>query len=96
MRFICLSICKLNIEKTPFGLGNLLFLTLCHPSHYFSFLSSMSDAWEEIQAVKSKRNELRERLQKRRKEREDLLGGGDSTSTVKTDSTQKFSGKFVL
>lgn len=56
----------------------------------------MSDAWEEIQAVKSKRNELRERLQKRRKEREDLLGGGDSTSSVKTDSTQKFSGKFVL
>jgi mRNA (2'-O-methyladenosine-N6-)-methyltransferase len=53
----------------------------------------MSDAWEEIQAVKSKRNELRERLQKRRKEREDLLGGGDSTSTVKTDSNQKFSGK---
>ncbi|XP_046655318.1 N6-adenosine-methyltransferase catalytic subunit-like [Daphnia pulicaria] len=51
----------------------------------------MSDAWEEIQAVKSKRNELRERLQKRRKEREDLLGGGDSTSTVKTDSNQKFS-----
>ena len=97
MRFICLSICKLNIEKTPFGLGNLLFLTLCHPwIPPIIFLASMSDAWEEIQAVKSKRNELRERLQKRRKEREDLLGGGDSTSTVKTDSTQKFSGKLVL
>jgi mRNA (2'-O-methyladenosine-N6-)-methyltransferase len=33
----------------------------------------MSDAWEEIQAVKSKRNELRERLQKRRKEREIIV-----------------------
>lgn len=52
----------------------------------------MSDAWEEIQAVKSKRNELRERLHKRRKEREDLLGGGDSTSTIKTESNPKFSG----
>lgn len=52
----------------------------------------MSDAWEEIQAVKSKRNELRERLQKRRKEREDLLGGGDSSSNVKPDSNPKFSG----
>jgi len=41
----------------------------------------MSDAWEEIQAVKSKRNELRERLQKRRKEREDLLGGTTDAST---------------
>ena len=41
------------------------------------------DAWEEIQAVKSKRNELRERLQKRRKEREDLLGGtADVTSST--------------
>lgn len=38
----------------------------------------MSDAWEEIKLVKSKRNELRERLQKRRKEREDLLCGSDA------------------
>lgn len=45
----------------------------------------MSDAWEEIQAVKSKRNELRERLQKRRKERQDLLEGGEATSSIKTD-----------
>ncbi|KAK4029292.1 N6-adenosine-methyltransferase catalytic subunit isoform X1 [Daphnia magna] len=51
----------------------------------------MSDAWEEIQAVKSKRNELRERLQKRRKEREDLLGGGDSSSVVKTETNVKIS-----
>lgn len=39
----------------------------------------MSDAWEEIQAIKSKRNSLREKLQKRKKERQDILnlsGGG--------------------
>jgi mRNA m6A methyltransferase catalytic subunit len=41
----------------------------------------MSDAWQEIQRVKSKRNELRERLQKRRKEREDLLGGTEAASS---------------
>lgn len=34
----------------------------------------MSDAWEEIQAIKSKRNSLRERLEKRKKERQELLG----------------------
>lgn len=33
----------------------------------------MSDAWEEIQALKSKRISLREKLQKRKKEREDIL-----------------------
>ncbi|XP_018327838.1 N6-adenosine-methyltransferase MT-A70-like protein isoform X2 [Agrilus planipennis] len=33
----------------------------------------MSDAWEEIQAIKSKRNSLRERLEKRKKERQDIL-----------------------
>lgn len=48
----------------------------------------MSDAWEEIQAVKSKRNELRERLQKRRKEREDLLGGTECTSVTKTENSK--------
>jgi hypothetical protein len=34
---------------------------------------TMSDAWEEIQAIKSKRNSLREKLQKRKKERQDIL-----------------------
>lgn len=34
---------------------------------------NMSDAWEEIQAIKSKRNSLREKLQKRKKERQDIL-----------------------
>ncbi|CAB3229720.1 unnamed protein product [Arctia plantaginis] len=33
----------------------------------------MSDAWEEIQAVKSKRNSLREKLEKRKKERQIIL-----------------------
>lgn len=34
----------------------------------------MSDTWEDIQAVKNKRNSLRERLEKRKKERQDILG----------------------
>lgn len=48
----------------------------------------MSDAWEEIQAIKSKRNSLRERLEKRKKERQDILGSSlttaDPTSSVST------------
>lgn len=39
----------------------------------------MSDAWDEIQAIKTKRNSLRERLEKRKKERQELLG---NTTTV--------------
>lgn len=45
----------------------------------------MSDAWEEIQAIKSKRNSLRERLEKRKKERRDILGsttGSNKSSPV--------------
>ncbi|XP_061380657.1 N6-adenosine-methyltransferase catalytic subunit isoform X2 [Danaus plexippus] len=46
----------------------------------------MSDAWEEIQAVKSKRNSLREKLEKRKKERQNILGtnlaSGDKTESV--------------
>lgn len=34
----------------------------------------MSDAWNAIQAIKSKRNSLREKLEKRKKERQDILG----------------------
>lgn len=41
----------------------------------------MSDAWEEIQAVKSKRNSLREKLEKRKKERQNIL----SSSLGSTD-----------
>jgi mRNA (2'-O-methyladenosine-N6-)-methyltransferase len=54
----------------------------------------MSDAWEEIQAVKTKRNELRERLQKRRKEREDLLGGAadSNNSSSKLENTTRSAG----
>ncbi|XP_055373963.1 N6-adenosine-methyltransferase MT-A70-like protein [Condylostylus longicornis] len=33
----------------------------------------MSDAWDEIQAIKSKRNSFRERLEKRKKERQDIF-----------------------
>lgn len=32
-----------------------------------------SDAWQEIQAIKSKRNSLREKLEKRKKARQDIL-----------------------
>lgn len=57
----------------------------------------MSDAWNEIQAIKSKRNSLREKLEKRKKERQDILssttlkpassGSGAHTGpTIKTES----------
>nr|CAH7716777.1 unnamed protein product [Callosobruchus chinensis] len=39
-----------------------------------------ADAWEEIQAIKSKRNSLRERLEKRKKERQELLGSSLASS----------------
>ncbi|CAG9570716.1 unnamed protein product [Danaus chrysippus] len=45
----------------------------------------MSDAWEEIQAVKSKRNSLREKLEKRKKERQNILGT-NLASADKTDA----------
>lgn len=41
----------------------------------------MSDAWDEIQAIKSKRNSLRERLEKRKKERQDILGASTSVAS---------------
>lgn len=34
----------------------------------------MSDAWKELQAMKIKQNSYRERLEKRKKERQDILG----------------------
>lgn len=34
----------------------------------------MSETWEEIQAVKSKTKSLREKLEKRKKERQSILG----------------------
>lgn len=33
----------------------------------------MSDAWEEIQAIKNKRMSMREKLQKRKKEMQNIL-----------------------
>lgn len=46
----------------------------------------MSDAWDEIQAIKSKRNSLRERLEKRKKERQDILGAS-SVNNVALSTT---------
>lgn len=47
----------------------------------------MSDAWDEIQAIKSKRNSLRERLEKRKKERQDILGSSSGNTTVLSTSS---------
>ncbi|CAG9813120.1 unnamed protein product [Phaedon cochleariae] len=52
-----------------------------------------TDAWEEIQAIKSKRNSLRERLEKRRKERQELLGsslGSVSPANITDISTKSY------
>lgn len=46
------------------------------------FCDTMSDAWEEIQAIKSKRNSLREKLQKRKKERQDILNQSGGALTT--------------
>lgn len=51
----------------------------------------MSDAWDEIQAIKSKRNSLRERLEKRKKERQDILGTTSSNSGLVASSPQNLS-----
>lgn len=45
----------------------------------------MSDAWEEIQAIRSKRNIIREKLKKRKKERQDILN--QSAVSIVTDVT---------
>lgn len=47
----------------------------------------MSDAWDEIQAIKIKRNSLRERLEKRKKERRDILGTSSSNSIILPSSS---------
>lgn len=46
----------------------------------------MSDAWDQIQAIKSKRNSLRERLEKRKKERQDILGSSNVSNIVSSVS----------
>lgn len=45
----------------------------------------MADAWDEIKAVKSKRHTLREKLEKRKKERAGLLSSSPNSAvdTVK-------------
>lgn len=44
----------------------------------------MSDAFEEIQAIKIKRNSLREKLQKRKRERHELFTLTSATSVSST------------
>ena len=54
----------------------------CFLNGFISWLLlKMSDAWEEIQAIKSKRNSLREKLQKRKKERQDILNLSSGAGT---------------
>lgn len=47
----------------------------------------MSDAWDQIQAIKSKRNSLRERLEKRKKERQDIFGASNVNNVVSSVSS---------
>lgn len=59
----------------------------------------MSDAWDEIQAIKIKRNSLRERLEKRKKERRDILGTSavlPSSSTVNSSTIKTNESKTQL
>lgn len=49
----------------------------------------MSDAWEEIQALQTKRNSLREKLEKRKKEREDILNLELAASSSFSDTKPK-------
>lgn len=52
----------------------------------------MSDAWGEIQAIKIKRNSLRERLEQRKKERRDILGTSSGNNiTLPSSSTANVS-----
>lgn len=58
-----------------------------------------SDAWDQIQEIKIKRNTLREKLEKRKKERQDILLGSTSLSAssfVKPESTGSEDKKPVL
>ncbi|XP_035907534.1 N6-adenosine-methyltransferase MT-A70-like protein isoform X2 [Anopheles stephensi] len=62
-------------------------------------------SWEEIQAVKVKRNSLREKLEKRKKERQDLLGSSSPSGSgavvglIKIESSNNLTedkGKLLL
>lgn len=50
---------------------------------------TMSDAWEEIQAVKSKRNSLREKLEKRKKNLQTILSSASLGETSETSGSVK-------
>ncbi|XP_030756474.1 N6-adenosine-methyltransferase subunit METTL3 [Sitophilus oryzae] len=50
----------------------------------------MSDAWEEIQEVQRKRNSFRERLEKRKKERQDILGSNLVTTRFTVTKSETF------
>jgi len=50
----------------------------------------MADTWEDIQAVKSKRNSLRERFEKRKKERQDILSSAGSFPNAGSPSSSSF------
>ncbi|KAJ6642344.1 N6-adenosine-methyltransferase MT-A70-like protein [Pseudolycoriella hygida] len=60
----------------------------------------MSDAWDQIQEIKIKRNSLREKLEKRKKERQDILLGSTTavaaSGIIKTESSGSEDKKPVL
>lgn len=58
----------------------------------------MSDAFEEIQAIKIKRNCLREKLQKRKRERNELftLTSTTSLSSSPSSESQNVIGNYFL
>lgn len=45
-------------------------------------MKSMSDAWDDIKALKTKRNSLREKLEKRKKERHGILKASATGSSI--------------
>lgn len=56
----------------------------------------MSDAFEEIQAIKIKRNSLREKLQKRKRERHELFTLTSSIPSTSTADSPLPGGKKVI
>lgn len=55
----------------------------------------MSDAFEEIQAIKIKRNSLREKLQKRKRERHELFTLTSVTSLSSNSADSPVSGGTI-
>lgn len=47
----------------------------------------MTDAWDDIKALKSKRNNLREKLEKRKKERHGILHATGATNLAASSKT---------